>query len=88
MMKDLYDNGDENMKKLIGESMVRHKSGEVDLKTVGSQSKWSDLGGFGSGKEPTPETAAATKAANDAYNAVAKAQADAEAELEAARGCR
>lgn len=84
MMKDLYESGDENMKKLIGESMVRHKSGEVDLKTVGSQSKWSNLGGFGSGNEPTPETAAATQAANDAYDAAAKAKAEAEAELKAA----
>ena len=84
MMKDLYDNGDEKMKKLIGESMVRHKAGEVDVKSVGSQSKWSNLGGFGSGKEPTAETAAASKAANDAYDAANKAKAEAEAELRAA----
>jgi calcyclin binding protein len=28
MMKDLYDEGDENMKKIIGEAMMKSRSGE------------------------------------------------------------
>merc|ERR1712046_337516 len=28
MMKDLYDNGDDNMRKIIGESMMKSRNGE------------------------------------------------------------
>ena len=28
MMKDMYDDGDENMKKIIGEAMLKSRSGE------------------------------------------------------------
>ena len=28
MMKDMYDEGDENMKKIIGEAMMKSRSGE------------------------------------------------------------
>ena len=36
MMKDLYDNGDDNMRKIIGESMMKSQRGEkMDPKDVG-----------------------------------------------------
>ena len=78
-MKDLYENGDESMRKLIGESVVKQREEGFDKKTLGTHSKWSNLGGFGSGKEPTPETAAATKAAVEAIEVANKARAEAEA---------
>jgi len=28
MMKDMYEDGDENMKKIIGEAMMKSRSGE------------------------------------------------------------
>jgi len=36
MMKDLYDNGDDNMRKIIGESMMKSQRGEkMDPKDMG-----------------------------------------------------
>ncbi len=30
LMKDLYDSGDDNMKKMIGETMMKQRRGELD----------------------------------------------------------
>jgi calcyclin binding protein len=42
MMKDMYEKGDDNMKKMIGETMMKQRSGEYDKKNTG-------LGDLGSG---------------------------------------
>jgi calcyclin binding protein len=42
MMKDMYEKGDDNMKKMIGETMMKQRSGEYDQKNAG-------LGDLGSG---------------------------------------
>lgn len=53
LMKDLYDNGDDNMRKIIGESMLKSRNGEkmdpgdiskgFDAKSPGLDSKMPDL---------------------------------------------
>lgn len=42
MMKDMYNSGDDNMRKIIGESMLKQRTGELN------NNKPSGLGGFGS----------------------------------------
>jgi len=42
MMKDMYNSGDDNMRKIIGESMLKQRTGELN------DDKPSGLGGFGS----------------------------------------
>ena len=46
MMKDLYDNGDDNMRKIIGESMMKSQRGEkMDPKDMDMPSGPSGMGG-------------------------------------------
>ena len=34
MMKDMYDEGDDDMKKVIGEAMLKSKSGDKSMPTM------------------------------------------------------
>lgn len=36
MMKDMYESGDDNMRKVIGETMMKQRKGELDNKDLGS----------------------------------------------------
>jgi calcyclin binding protein len=45
MMKQMYDEGDDNMKKIIGETMMKQRNGELDKDKLGS----GGLGGSGLG---------------------------------------
>jgi len=42
MMKDMYDSGDDSMKKMIAETMIKQRNGELDTPNYGK-----DLGGMG-----------------------------------------
>jgi len=42
MMKDMYDSGDDNMKKMIGETMLKQRNGELNNDKMDS-----GLGGMG-----------------------------------------
>jgi calcyclin binding protein len=53
MMKQMYDEGDDNMKKIIGETMMKQRNGELDKDKLGSGGLGgsSGLGGGGLGDD-------------------------------------
>lgn len=46
LMKDMYDEGDDNMKKVIGEAMLKQRSGELDRDPIGGLGGSDDLDKF------------------------------------------
>lgn len=44
MMKDMYDSGDDNMRKIIGETMAKQRSGELNNEKPGGLGGMGDLG--------------------------------------------
>jgi len=44
MMKEMYDNGDDNMKKMIGETMYKQRTGQLDKPGAGGMGGMGDLG--------------------------------------------
>lgn len=44
LMKDMYDSGDDNMKKMIGETMMKQREGKLDKGGMGGMGGLDDLG--------------------------------------------
>lgn len=44
LMKDMYDSGDDNMKKMIGETMLKQREGKLDKGGMGGMGGLDDLG--------------------------------------------
>ena len=47
MMKDLYDSGDDNMRKMIGETMLKQRNGELNNDPAGGGGGLGGMGGMG-----------------------------------------